>query len=331
MPAAKNTTIRYHIINHCLRSKGKKYWSTEDLIRKIGEKDIRISARTLRNDIEAMRNDDRLGFGACIDYCKTNKGYYYSDPNFSITNVNFSEEQIEAFDFVITSLHEFEDLKVMQEFKGAIDKLAGVFAQVMNPRSAPYLEFEKAPYYKGLEWRDELLKAIRNKKVLEIKYTTFGREYPLRHVVHPYLLKEYKNRWYLLGLLNRRKVPITLALDRINSIQVTDHAYLENTFFDTREYFNRIIGITHAEGEPEEIVLHCSPSLANYIKSQHLHVTQRILHEDKTGIQVQLTLIPNYELVSTILGHGKDIKVLKPESLRERVKVNLMESLARYE
>lgn len=331
MPAPKNTTLRFHIINKCLTSKGQKYWTTEEFISKIAEKDISINARTLRYDIDAMRFDQRLGYNAPIKYCKANKGYYYTDPNYSIDAINLSEEQLSSFDFVIDCLHEYQDLQVMQQFRGAIDKLAGLFSQFRNPRGTSAVEYEKAPYYKGLDLRDQLIDAIRNKSVITIHYTTFGRSYPIKHIIHPYLLKEYKNRWYLVGLMNSKKKPITLALDRMDLIAPATAEYLENTFFSTADYFKNFLGISFTEGEPEEIVLACNASLANYIKTQHLHESQEIIHEDKHGIHISLKLIPNYELITTILGYGKDMRVLKPQHLRDQVKQSLLETINQYE
>ncbi len=178
MPASKNTTVRYHIINRCLTGKGKKYWSASELISKMEEQDITINTRTLRYDIEAMRFDQRLGYHAPLNYCKVNKGYFYNDPDYSIGAVNLSEEQWQSFDFVISTLHEYQGLSVMNEFQGAIDKLAGLLSQFRNPATTAYIEFEKAPYCKGLELRDDILKAMRSKKVLAVKYTTFGRSPP---------------------------------------------------------------------------------------------------------------------------------------------------------
>jgi len=331
MPASKNTTVRYLIINRCLTSKGKKYWSAEELIRKMEEKDIRVNTRTIRYDVEAMRFDKRLGYNAPIEYSKMEKGYYYTDANYSIGSINLSDEQLQSFDFVLNSLYEFQDLKVMHEFQGAIDKLAGIFSQLRNPRSTAYIEFEKAPYYKGIELRDELLDTIQNKKIATVSYTTFGRSYPIKHIVHPYLLKEYKNRWYLIAWLPNKKKPITLALDRIDKIAVTDQHFTAHTDFHPKEYFTHFMGITHTEGEVEEVLLHCSPSLANYIKTQHLHASQQIVKEDKAGMHIRLNLIPNYELIATILGYGKDMHVLQPDTLKQQVKQNLEECMKQYE
>ncbi len=331
MPASKNTLKRYYIIDRCLSSKTKKHWATADLIKKIEDKDIRINARTLRYDIEAMRFDEALGYHAPIAFSKAHNGYYYTDENFSINALNLGEEQLQALEFVVDTLHEYEGLKVMQDFQAIISKMAGVLSQLAKPQQVQHIEFEKAPYYKGLELRDQLLGAIRKKEALAIHYTTFGRSHSYKHVVHPYLLKEYKNRWYLVGLLQSKRQPITLALDRINSISASDIAFLENTYFDLKEYFNNFLGITCTQGPLEEIEMHATPALAGYIKTQHLHHSQQTLHEDKSGLRFRMQLIVNHELISQILSYGGMLKVIKPLSLQQEVKQRLVENLKHYD
>ncbi len=329
MPASKYAIQRYHIINKCLTNKQKTHWTLEEFVCKLEEHDIRVTTRTVAHDIEMMRHDKALGYKARIIYGKD--GYHYEDPNYSIDAINLSEEQLKSFNFVLDFLHEYQDLKIMEEFRAAIDKLAGMFAEFINPTSTPVIEFEKAPYYKGIELRTPILEAIRAKQVLTIHYTTFGRSYPIKHIIHPYRLKEYKNRWYLVGLLQSRKNVISLALDRMNKIEKTTTPYVGNTLFSSEDYFKNFLGITHTEGEVQDIVLSCNASLANYIKTQHIHESQEIIHEDKNGIHIRLKLIPNYELISIILGYGKDMTVLQPLQLRDQVKQTLIENLKQYE
>jgi predicted DNA-binding transcriptional regulator YafY len=326
----KSASVRYIIINRCLTSKTQKHWAIKELIDKVEEQDIRVNERTIRYDIEAMRTDDRLGYRAPIEYCRRNKGYYYTDPNYSIENINLTEEQWKSFDTVMNFLHEHKDLKVMQDFHNAIDKLSGVMSMYRNPSAASYVEFEKAPYYKGLELRDGLLDAIRNKQVVAVKYTTFGRSYPIKHIVHPYLLKEYKNRWYLIGLMESKMKPITLALDRVDAFSKMDAPYLKNVYFDQQEYFKHFIGVTFTTGDVEEIVLQATPFLANYLKTRHIHSSQEIIKEDKNGIDIRLKVIPNPELIAEILSHGKELKILSPASLKEKIKESLTEALTQY-
>lgn len=60
--------------------------------------------------------------------------------------------------------------------------------------------------------------------------------------------------------------------------------------------------------------------MAPYIKTQHLHHTQKTVREDETGLVITLKLIPNPELTQLILSYGAEVKVLKPVSLQEGIK-----------
>lgn len=90
MPTAKSMLCRYQIINMCLSSKVKRYWSQHALIAKLADNDICVSRRTLMHDIDAMRYDQRLGYNAPIVFCKANKGFYYNQEDYSINKLDRS-------------------------------------------------------------------------------------------------------------------------------------------------------------------------------------------------------------------------------------------------
>lgn len=60
--------------------------------------------------------------------------------------------------------------------------------------------------------------------------------------------------------------------------------------------------------------------MAPYIKTQHLHHTQKTVREDETGLVITLKLIPNPELTQLILSYGVEVKVLMPAALHEGIK-----------
>lgn len=64
MSAGKNPILRYGIIDHCLNSKVKRYWSPEDLIQKFTNYDIFIELRALKYDLQNMRGNSQLGYDA---------------------------------------------------------------------------------------------------------------------------------------------------------------------------------------------------------------------------------------------------------------------------
>jgi predicted DNA-binding transcriptional regulator YafY len=80
----KRPFFRYKVINRCLKSKTKRYWSMEDFLKKLLENDLVVNLRTLRRDIYEMRYDQLLGFNAPIAFSRKNGGYYYTDESFSI-------------------------------------------------------------------------------------------------------------------------------------------------------------------------------------------------------------------------------------------------------
>lgn len=330
MPLNKSAVARYFIIDECLSARRQKYWPTEDLLNAFLRKGMRISERTLRDDIYAMKYDELLGYKAPLENCRKNKGYHYTVEGFSIRNLNFTEEQLKAFDFVTRQLFEYLDLDVMQEFCGAIEKVIGVFAQMRNNDLAACIVYERAPNYEGLQHRDALLDAILNKEVIKIKYTGFNRSKANTHIIEPYLLKEYKNWWYLLGLQHHRQQPIVLALDRIGAITKMERQYTHKIDFEPARYFDDIIGVTTSDSPVETVVLQVTKELSNYIKKVCLHSSQRIVEETNTHVIIQLQVKDNYELKSAILSHGSGIKVLEPLRLQNEIKQVLVDSLRMY-
>lgn len=331
MPSNKSALARYSIIHECLSSRRQKYWTTEDLLQAFLRNGMKISDRTLRDDIYSMKNDELLQYYAPIANCRKNKGYYYTVTDFTIRKLNFTDRQLKSFDFVNRQLLKYVDLDVMQEFSGAIEKVAGVFSQLRNKDLAACIIYEKAPSYEGLQYRDELLNAILNKEIIKIKYTTFKRSKGHTHVIEPHLLKEYKNFWYLVGLQHHRKQPIVLALDRINSITKLEKEYTNTTNFEAPRYFDNIIGVTITNGPVEKVVLQVTKPISDYIKKVPMHTSQSITEENEDHVIVQLHVKDNYELQSTILSQGSSVKVLEPLSLQNEIKQILVDTLRRYQ
>jgi predicted DNA-binding transcriptional regulator YafY len=327
MAAGKNPYVRYQVINACFTNKQKRYWTKAELIQHLEQYDFIVSARTLDFDLEMMRHDERLKFFAPIAFSRKERAYYYTDPAYSINTLQLSDEHLRAFSSIVDLLQQFRGSKMVQEFEGALDKIVrGVdVLRRQKLRSAPVIHAEKAPYYKGLEYLDVVMRAIDERQCLRIAYQKFTKQKPEDHVFHPYLLKEYKGRWYVLGHSEARQQVITLALDRMEKIQPEPVPYKPNTKLNANEFFKHTLGITHAQGPVEEVVLWFSPALGPYIKTQHLHASQQIVKDDKDGLVIRLKLIINYELTSLLLSFCPEVCVLQPLALKEKLDGLLVE------
>jgi predicted DNA-binding transcriptional regulator YafY len=125
MPASKHMLSRYQVINACFLTKYKKYWSIAELLNKLEENDISISIRTLKEDIAAMRLDDTLGYHAPIEYCAMNKGYYYTDPEYSINRITLNDEEIEILLRAINMIKAYKNINALSNFQSVVEKVVG--------------------------------------------------------------------------------------------------------------------------------------------------------------------------------------------------------------
>lgn len=334
MANGKHPTFRYRIINLCFTNKQKRYWTIPEIMEELKEHDLSATYRTVERDFETMRFDKRLGYKAPIVYNRREKGYHYADPDYSIEKLPLGEEEIEMFEFMVDSFQRFKGAQILNQVEGMFDKLGKVVGQLKQKKRSklsysPIL-FESVPYYKGIENFDALYHAIIKQKPLLIRYKKFDHEIPKEHIFHPYLLKEFKHRWYLLGYSEKRRGKIILALDRMESITEKNIPFKPYKGADVQKYFDHTLGITINNTGVKEIRLWFSASQGNYIKTQHLHTSQRIVSDTPEGLVITLQLIPNYELLQTLLAFGAEVKVLEPQSLKDEVTAMLQKNLDLY-
>ena len=203
MPLNKEALIRYRVINRCLVD--HRYVSKAKLIRACEEAlDIApLGERTIDQDLHDMREDTRLGFFAPIKHSREKGGYYYDDPDYSIDNIPLNEEELEALSFASTMLEQYKHIDLFNTFTGAVQKIVdavNIHRILKSESSYSFIQFESVPEMKGSEYLQVIIEAIRDKTVLEILHQRFDSDKAYLHRIHPYLLKEYRNRWYLIGL-----------------------------------------------------------------------------------------------------------------------------------
>lgn len=334
MPATKEAFIRYRIIDRMLRNKYKPFPTMLQLVEEMEDKlGKTFSESTIQKDIKAMKEDELLGYKAPINYSKLHRGYYYEDPAFSITEIPLSEQDIASLEFAAMVLQQFKDIKLFSEFGSAVDKIFNAvnFSTLLSENDVESaIQFEKVPHYKGSNWIGTLLTNINNREVITIEYQKFEDKTSNSRVLHPYLLKEYRNRWYLIGMTETDGAIKTFALDRILEVLKADIKFRFHGNFSAEDYFKYAYGITTFEGKPQKVQLWVSPFSAGYVKTQPLHATQKILKDNKDGLQVEISVGVTTELIMDILSFGSNIKVLSPNSLQEAVVQKIKETLCLY-
>lgn len=334
MPVNRNALIRYKTIDKCLQNRYRT-WTLEDLIEACSEALYEyegivkgISKRTVQLDLQMMRSD-KLGYNAPI-IVYDNKYYTYEEKGYSITNIPLTDKDLGKMSEAVEFMKQFKGFSHFRELDGMIQKLEDhVYSQ--KKKQKPAIDFEKNENLKGLEFLDILYQSIIQQRAIKMTYQSFKARQSNSFDFHPYLLKEFRNRWFVLGIRKKNEPIITLALDRILDINPSDIFYIVKEDFNAEAYFKDVIGVTVEENqEPVKVVLCVSHKHANYVVTKPLHSSQKVIAKDNFGITIELVVQHNFELEKEILGLGEGVMVLAPESLKRSITSRLSEAIESY-
>ena len=324
MSKNKLALLRFKTIDQCLRNRKRK-WTLEQLVEAVSDAlyeyegiDSGVGVRTIQLDIQNMRSD-KLGYNAPI--VVVDKKYYtYEDKNYSITNANISPQDLEKINDVVKILNQFKGFSYFEDMSEIVTKLENKIISQKNKQET-FIQFEKNDLLKGLEWLDPLLNAVKNKMVLDIDYQSFNAKAPSKETVFPYLLKEYRNRWFLLCRNNKRKTVNILALDRILGIaENTKERFREADDFEVTTFFDDAIGVTKSLNQKtQKIILKGNRKIAPYILTKPMHASQTVLKHDENGLIFSIEVIVNFELEREVLGYGESLVVLSPKTFKQRI------------
>ena len=334
MPINKLALIRYKTIDACLQNRFRK-WTLEDLMETCSDAIYEyegisngVSKRTIQLDIQNMRSE-KLGYNAPI-VVMDRKFYYYEDKNYSITNSPLTQQDLGTLNEVLDVLKQFKGFGYFEELNGMVTRLEDKLYKQQH-KGKSYIDFEKNELLKGLKHIDPLHKAIINKKTIEITYQSFKARLPQIIVFYPYLLKEYRNRWFVLGANRKGKATMILALDRIEQFKEINTEKYHKAEFDVSTYFNDVIGVSKMPSQTTQIVvMKIIKEHAPYIITKPMHPSQKILKEDSEGTIFSIEVIWNFELEREILGFGEQIKILSPKRLSGKIQSRLKQSLQKY-
>lgn len=336
MAQNKNALIRYKTIDQCLQNKYKE-WTLEDLIEACSHalyeyegRDINVSKRSIQLDIQMMRSD-KLGYNAPI--VVYNKKYYkYEDENYSITDIPLTENDMNVLSETVEMLKQFKDFSLFSELGGIIQKLEDKVYSEKNKQTS-IIHLDKNENLMGLEHLETIYQAILKELCITITYQSFKARKASDILFHPYILKEFNNRWFVVGRKNRNEPVVTLALDRISHISFDLKTPYEKVDFDGDQFYKNTIGVTVLNDEQlKEVHLKFNRHNAPYVITKPLHQSQQIIERQNDGsaiISVKVHL--NFEFERLILGFGDSVEVLQPRQLRNRIKKKLKYAASNYD
>lgn len=324
MANVKNGALREKIIDQCLQS--RRGYSTAEIMDRCNDAlslrgyPLVSSLNTIRNDMLSIENR----WHVVIEEIRSGRTvrYRYENPEFSIFNTSLTDAE---------TLQLSQSVSLLQRFEGMpgfdwVDEFTAHVQMTINSHVQPIVGFDTNKDLKGMNFFTPLYNNIDKKRVIIIVYCPYSGD-EIEAEVHPYFLKEYNQRWFLIGLNAKLRYLSVFALDRIVGVYQSKSTYIESDI-DFTSYFDDIIGVSHPkDGKIEEIQIWVDSKQLPYTLSKPLHKSQKVLkHTEDGSALISIKVIPNYELTQLLLSFGDHMLVISPAYLRneimERIKKN---------
>jgi predicted DNA-binding transcriptional regulator YafY len=254
--------------------------------------------------------------------------YRYETKNFSINNQPINDFEVEKLKSALLVLSRFKGMPQFEWVNELILKLQQAFN--IESSKKEIISFDANEYLKNIHLIGDLFNAIIYQKVLELEYQKFDNETSKTFEFHPYYLKQYNNRWFIIGRFPKYENLTHFALDRIVQFKEVNSKYIV-TELDFNEYFEDVIGISKPkESIVQKVILLATPTLKPYITTKPIHGSQKRISENESGYLFSIDVFINFELENLLLSYGETLKIIEPKSLQETIKIRLLKNLENY-
>lgn len=297
-------TKRLEIIVHLLDN--YPFLSKDSILSRLeADYDLPTATRTLERDFQKLGTD----FGIGVAYDRNRNGYYLE-----------AEDKARVASFL--------------KFAGLVH-LGELFKEGLADFNAlqDAVALEDHSRFKGIELIRPLLLAIKQQQVACFRHENYINNTQKNYAISPLQIREYNNRWYIVGIPTDEDHIKTFGIDRISNLQLKEPMALNRKGYQRQlKKFEEVIGLNYDASEsPEPIEIRVTPQQYKYLESLPLHSSQRKLAiREGNWITLRFFLIVNYEFKMQLLKLGDQIEVVSPQRLREELMATLEQTLKLY-
>ena len=183
----------------------------------------------------------------------------------------------------------------------------------------------------GRNYLEDIIKAMRDNHVIFISYYSYNSEKYYEFDIHPYFVKAFKKRWYVVAYSPGTNDIRCYALDRMENVIISDKVFKMPKDLEPAEYFKDCFGIINNEdSEVQKVVLKVDAFPSNYIRNLPLHESQKEMKRTDEYSIFEYHLKPEFDFEQEIFSNMDTMEVLEPQWLREEVSERLRNLAKKY-
>ena len=287
--------------------------------------------RTIWRDLAAIQS---AGFplysekdGSKSRYCFV-EGYKFHLP------VPFTVTELMSLYFYRDILSIFKDTV----FYESLDELFRKVKATLPPESLSYLRRIEQTFHIGFKpFKDyssfreviqQINEAVLNGCVVEMRYYSLSSKRETTRRVDPFKVWFFNGTLYLIGWCHVHDEIRMFVLDRVKLLHVTNDRFIPPDDFDLDDYMRDAFGVIRSE--VEQVVIRFDPSLERYLKENIWHPSQTFKKHKDGSLLMTMEVGGLREVMSWVMGFGREAEVLEPAHLRRAVAQELTATTERY-
>lgn len=317
MPRNDQVTRQWHLLRRLESSRGATLQELVDS----APADFPKNPRTIRRDLEALEG---AGFPLVTEQSNGQTRWKLMEGFRDIPALGFSATELMALLFSRNLLKPLEGTEIQSSLNSALNKAAAA----LPPQGHEYVREMERIFSVGLgphksyrqhrETIDRISQAISQAKTAQMRYFSASRNTTSRREVDPYRLWYAAGGLYLIAHCHLRKDVRMFAVERIRSITLTDHPYQMPLGFNVDEYVQDALMVMR--GRRIEVEMLFSKAAAAWVRDKSWHQSQETSALKDGRLKITLKVADTSELVGWILSFGSQVRVVRPEGLRNKVK-----------
>ncbi|MCQ2237221.1 MAG: YafY family transcriptional regulator [Bacteroidales bacterium] len=221
-----NRTDRLQAILTHLQS--KKVVTAQEIADRFG-----LSLRTIYRDIRALE-ESGIPIGA-----EAGIGYYINE-SYNMQPVALTKEEASALIVGAKLMSKNGDIATNRDFENALFKIKSVLHPLEKQNAetlSQHIEVLGNEKEKNL-YISEIQRAITEKKIIKIKYTSLKDPVPVERMVECVGLCNYSGKWHLFAWCHLRKDYRDFRLDRIVELSITDFSCYKDDILTLSQFLD---------------------------------------------------------------------------------------------
>ena len=188
-------------------------------------KKFEVSRSTMMRDIEFLQTR----YNVPIEYDFVNRGYYYTDPTFTIQSIMLSEGELMTVATILPLMEQYKNTPLEATFKSIMMKMIEMLpnkVEIDSPFSTHHVQFIKDPLPEISEATfNSVFDSIRSSKTMEFSYRSISKQSYTRRRFDPYKVLCQKGNWYVIGYCHLHERFNVYSLSRMKDVQISNDAF----------------------------------------------------------------------------------------------------------